>query len=120
LDYFQTFYTLCDILVEVYNKLLGGTKNLWSGQFTESVLKIDGKFKKIIALVTKEIDSLARNAIKEELLSIDPMMSSSSTGSGGSGSSGGVGSAPARSNTSSYSINSPGASANGNGDSWDE
>ncbi|CAH1763415.1 11152_t:CDS:2 [Entrophospora sp. SA101] len=63
LDYFQTFYTLCDILVEVYNKLL-----------------------KIVALITKEIDSLARNTLKEELKSIDPMIILSNLGGGGSNS----------------------------------
>ncbi|CAG8614056.1 3687_t:CDS:10, partial [Funneliformis caledonium] len=74
LDYFQTFYTLCDILVDVYNKLLEGTANTLTASFTESVLKVDGKFKKIIALVAKEIDTLARNTIKEELRPLDPMM----------------------------------------------
>ncbi|RIA81957.1 hypothetical protein C1645_836137 [Glomus cerebriforme] len=81
LDYFQTFYTLCDILVDVYNKLLAGTANMLTASFTESVIKVDGKFKKIIALVAKEIDTLARNTIKEELKSIDPMLISG----GGSG-----------------------------------
>ncbi|KAG9288197.1 hypothetical protein G9A89_020503 [Geosiphon pyriformis] len=75
LDYFQTFYTLCDILVEIYHKLLVGTANMWAGQFAENVLKADGKFKKIISLVTKEIDSLARNAVKEELSSVDSIIS---------------------------------------------
>ncbi|CAG8617096.1 7806_t:CDS:10 [Ambispora leptoticha] len=74
LDYFQTFYTLCDILVETYNKFLIDTTNLWSGPFIESVMKVDGKFKKIISMVAKEIDQLARNAIKEELRSVDPMI----------------------------------------------
>ncbi|CAG8499516.1 26322_t:CDS:2, partial [Racocetra persica] len=45
LDYFQTFYTLCDMLVEVYNKLLIGTSNMVAANFIESVLKADGKFK---------------------------------------------------------------------------
>ncbi|CAG8632932.1 4330_t:CDS:2, partial [Scutellospora calospora] len=45
LDYFQTFYTLCDMLVEVYNKLLIGTANMAATNFIESVLKVDGKFK---------------------------------------------------------------------------
>ncbi|CAI2174932.1 3225_t:CDS:2 [Funneliformis geosporum] len=74
LDYFQTFYTLCDILVDVYNKLLEGTATTLTASFTESVLKVDGKFKKIIALVAKEIDTLARNTIKEELRPMDPIM----------------------------------------------
>ncbi|CAG8436057.1 749_t:CDS:10 [Ambispora gerdemannii] len=78
LDYFQTFYTLCDILVEIYHKFLIDTANLWSGSFVESVTKVDGRFKKIISSVTKDIDQLARNAIKEELRSIDSMIMMSS------------------------------------------
>ncbi|CAG8543457.1 9567_t:CDS:2, partial [Paraglomus brasilianum] len=77
LDYFQAFYTLCDMLVEVYNKLLTGTSDIWIQPFTDSVLKIDGKFKvwsKIISSITKELDGLARNLIKNELQSTDPMI----------------------------------------------
>ncbi|CAG8509090.1 7410_t:CDS:2 [Acaulospora morrowiae] len=74
LDYFQTFYTLCDILVEVYNKLLVGTTSTITTSFTESVQKVDGKFKKIIALIAKEIDTLSRNTIKDELRVIDPII----------------------------------------------
>ncbi|RHZ76654.1 hypothetical protein Glove_194g22 [Diversispora epigaea] len=80
LDYFQAFYTLCDILVEVYNKLLAGTNNIMTTSFTESVLKVDGKFKKIIALVAKEIDTLSRNTIKDELRIIDPLIMMASYG----------------------------------------
>ncbi|CAG8448877.1 9465_t:CDS:2 [Dentiscutata heterogama] len=85
LDYFQTFYTLCDMLVEVYNKLLIGTNNIVAPNFIESVLKVDGKFKKIISQVSKEVDTLARNNLKEELRIIDPiiMMSPTNTTSGG-------------------------------------
>ncbi|CAG8445465.1 5687_t:CDS:2 [Dentiscutata erythropus] len=84
LDYFQTFYTLCDMLVEVYNKLLGAN-NIVATNFIESVLKVDGKFKKIISQVSKEVDTLARNNLKEELRIIDPiiMMSPTNTTSGG-------------------------------------
>ncbi|RIB07391.1 hypothetical protein C2G38_1937155, partial [Gigaspora rosea] len=79
LDYFQTFYTLCDMLVEVYNKLLIGTTNTVATNFIESVLKVDGKFKKIISQVSKEIDTLARNNLKEELRVIDPIVMMSPT-----------------------------------------
>ncbi|RGB37126.1 hypothetical protein C1646_622285 [Rhizophagus diaphanus] len=51
LDYFQTFYTLCDILVDVYNKLLVGTANVLTASFTESVIKVDGKFKVLILIL---------------------------------------------------------------------
>lgn len=72
LDYFQTFNTLCDILVEVYSKLLFGAQQC-SPTVLETVIKIDAKLKKILTLVTKELDSLARKAIKEELMALDPL-----------------------------------------------
>ncbi|RUS32147.1 hypothetical protein BC938DRAFT_476168 [Jimgerdemannia flammicorona] len=76
LDYIQTFFTLCDILCEVYHKLLMNTNGgVCTQPFCELVLKIDGRFKKIISLITKELDALARNAIREELETIDPLAS---------------------------------------------
>ncbi|OAD66277.1 hypothetical protein PHYBLDRAFT_175332 [Phycomyces blakesleeanus NRRL 1555(-)] len=74
LDYFETFFTLCDIMTEAYEKLLVNTDNsVCSQSYFELVLKCDAKFKKIVSLVTKELDALARNAIKEELKLIDPL-----------------------------------------------
>ncbi|KAI9254474.1 hypothetical protein BDA99DRAFT_518500 [Phascolomyces articulosus] len=75
LDYFETFYTLTDILVEAYQKLLIGSEGCNQAYF-ELVLKCDSKLKKIFTLVTKELDSVARNAIKEELKLIDPLSNS--------------------------------------------
>ncbi|KAI9492736.1 hypothetical protein BDB00DRAFT_765032 [Zychaea mexicana] len=75
LDYFETFYTLTDILVEAYQKLLIGSEGCNQAYF-ELVLKCDSKFKKIFTLVTKELDAVARNAIKEELKLIDPLSNS--------------------------------------------
>ncbi|RUP43741.1 hypothetical protein BC936DRAFT_136793 [Jimgerdemannia flammicorona] len=46
LDYIQTFFTLCDILCEVYHKLLMNTNGgVCTQPFCELVLKIDGRFK---------------------------------------------------------------------------
>ncbi|OZJ02184.1 hypothetical protein BZG36_04320 [Bifiguratus adelaidae] len=73
LDYLQTFFTLTDILVETYHKLLLGTQDVCNQAFCESVVKIDGKIKRIITLVTKELDSIARKSIKEQLELIDPL-----------------------------------------------
>ncbi|KAJ8659971.1 hypothetical protein O0I10_004197 [Lichtheimia ornata] len=75
LDYFETFYTLTDILVDAYQKLLEGSDGCTQAYF-ELVLKCDSKLKKIFALVTKELDGLARNAIKDELKLIDPLSQS--------------------------------------------
>ncbi|KAI9287362.1 hypothetical protein BC943DRAFT_358616 [Umbelopsis sp. AD052] len=77
LDYIQTFFTLFDLLAEAYHKLLVGTESLCTQSFCEQVLKCDSKLKKIVSMITKELDALARNAIKEELKLIDPLSSSS-------------------------------------------
>ncbi|KAI9470522.1 MAG: hypothetical protein EXX96DRAFT_584628 [Benjaminiella poitrasii] len=75
LDYLETFYTLIDTMAEAYYKLLVGTEGPNCTQpYFELVLKCDGKFKKIVAMVTKELDVLAREAIKDELNLIDPLV----------------------------------------------
>lgn len=79
MDYFETFFTLVDIIAEAYYKLLVGTEGpICTQAYFELVLKCDGKFKKIVNMVTKELDLLARNAIKEELKLIDPLCHSAS------------------------------------------
>ncbi|KAF7726771.1 hypothetical protein EC973_008459 [Apophysomyces ossiformis] len=74
LDYFETFFSFSDILVEAYQKMLVGVEGASCTQsYLELVLKCDGKIKKTISLITKELDGLARNAIKDELKLIDPL-----------------------------------------------
>ncbi|KAG0149753.1 hypothetical protein CROQUDRAFT_653319 [Cronartium quercuum f. sp. fusiforme G11] len=122
LDYFEVWITLCDILVEIYQKIIGflgnssikspaslnpptfnnlgaplppsrplsySTNMSGSGhsnggtnsdeslgpQAIEMINKIDGKLKKLIVAITKEIDGIARAAIREELVQLDPMLS---------------------------------------------
>ncbi|KAL9544894.1 hypothetical protein MBANPS3_007398 [Mucor bainieri] len=76
MDYFETFFTLIDIMAEAYYKLLVGTEGpICTQAYFELVLKCDGKFKKIVTMITKELDLLARNAIKDELKLIDPLCS---------------------------------------------
>ncbi|RCI04497.1 hypothetical protein CU098_008823 [Rhizopus stolonifer] len=74
MDYFETFFTLIDIMAEAYYKLLVGTEGpICTQAYFELVLKCDAKFKKIVTTITKELDVLARNAIKDELKLIDPL-----------------------------------------------
>ncbi|KAI8389425.1 hypothetical protein BD560DRAFT_381580 [Blakeslea trispora] len=74
MDYFETFFTLIDIMAEAYHKLLVGTEGpICTQSFFDMVLKCDAKFKKIVTMITKELDVLARSAIKEELRLIDPL-----------------------------------------------
>ncbi|CAO3576547.1 unnamed protein product [Absidia cylindrospora] len=74
LDYFEIFFTLCDVLTEIYHKFLTDMEGSQSTQsYFELALKSDGKLKKIFSMITKELDALARNAIKDELKLIDPL-----------------------------------------------
>ncbi|ORX44105.1 hypothetical protein DM01DRAFT_1340519, partial [Hesseltinella vesiculosa] len=72
LDYFEVLYTICDVLVETYHKFILDVDHTTPSYF-ELVLKCDSKFKKIFAMLSKELDLLARNAIKDELKLIDPL-----------------------------------------------
>ncbi|GAA6023040.1 hypothetical protein JCM11491_000371 [Sporobolomyces phaffii] len=80
LDYFQVLTTTCELLVEVYSKILhylggpsanssavGGGGGALSQGLAEVVLKVDSRLKKLISLLSKEIDGLARLAIRNEL-----------------------------------------------------
>ncbi|KAI8065911.1 hypothetical protein BC940DRAFT_275514 [Gongronella butleri] len=73
LDYFEVLFTLCDVLIETYHKFISQPDQQCTQPYFELVLKCDGKFKKLFAMMTKELDMLARNAIKDELKLIDPL-----------------------------------------------
>lgn len=136
MDFFQTFFTLCDMLSEIYYKMISflpkddGVKRTSSppnsasrhasGEFDrtgsisqtlstdpsgsgeaanttpttlnamtqELLLKADAKIKKTIQLQVKEIDGVARQMIKDELASLDPLLKE--LGMPGSGSKDGV------------------------------
>ncbi|KAG9225924.1 hypothetical protein CCMSSC00406_0006454 [Pleurotus cornucopiae] len=51
----------------------------WSQSLSDTILKIDGKFKKIITTLLKELDDLARSEIQDELASLDPLLRSGSS-----------------------------------------
>jgi len=46
----------------------------WTPALGELVLKVDGKFKKIMSTLLKDLDAFARNGIKDELSSLDPLL----------------------------------------------
>ncbi|KAF5386681.1 hypothetical protein D9615_001917 [Tricholomella constricta] len=58
----------------MYGGALGSPPPSWSATLGELVLKIDGKFKKITSTLLKELDAFARNGIKDELASLDPLL----------------------------------------------
>ncbi|KDR81854.1 hypothetical protein GALMADRAFT_221725 [Galerina marginata CBS 339.88] len=62
----------------------------WTNSLGDMVLKIDGKLKKIISALLKELDDLARAGIKDELSSLDPLLRNISIDGSGLGPSGQV------------------------------
>ncbi|KAK0225122.1 hypothetical protein EDD85DRAFT_856471 [Armillaria nabsnona] len=46
----------------------------WTPALGDMILKVDGKFKKMTSTLLKELDNLARNGIKDELASLDPLL----------------------------------------------
>ncbi|GAA6047675.1 hypothetical protein JCM3770_001621 [Rhodotorula araucariae] len=94
LDYFQVLITTCELLIETYAKIASylGPATTSAGLFPQPpgvgvgvaqrgsvglsqaladvVYKVDGRLKKLVTLLSKEIDTLARQAIKNELSAI--------------------------------------------------
>ncbi|KAH9978491.1 hypothetical protein BJV74DRAFT_135752 [Russula compacta] len=46
----------------------------WTPALGELVLKVDSRFKKIISMLLKDLDEFARNCVKDELASLDPLL----------------------------------------------
>jgi len=58
----------------VFGGAMGSPPPSWTPALAELVLKVDGKFKKITSTLLKELDAFARNGIKDELASLDPLL----------------------------------------------
>ncbi|THG94772.1 hypothetical protein EW026_g6759 [Hermanssonia centrifuga] len=58
----------------VYGGALGSPPPSWNSALGDAVKQIDGKLKKLIAPLLKELDGFARDGIKEELASLDPLL----------------------------------------------
>lgn len=72
-DFYETFATLCDVLIDVYTRLLGlvPTPRDCTGPVTEMFAKCDGKIRKlIIAEIVKEFETQSRQQAKQELANI--------------------------------------------------
>ncbi|KAF9377127.1 hypothetical protein CPB97_010389 [Podila verticillata] len=72
LDYIITFTSLCDMIAQTYEKL-GSSDQVWSLTNLEMFQKIDTRFKKILTTVSKELETLAREVMVEELNAMDPL-----------------------------------------------
>ncbi|KAI0082874.1 hypothetical protein K474DRAFT_1655058 [Panus rudis PR-1116 ss-1] len=58
----------------IYNGGLGSPPPSWNSAIGDSVRQIDGRLKKIIATLLKELDDCARRGIRDELASLDPLL----------------------------------------------
>ncbi|KAG2124518.1 hypothetical protein BD769DRAFT_1467442 [Suillus cothurnatus] len=57
-----------------YGCALGSPPPSWTPGMGDMLLKVDTKFKKITSALLKELDQVARNGIKDELTSLDPLL----------------------------------------------
>ncbi|KAJ2071929.1 hypothetical protein GGH13_003026 [Coemansia sp. S155-1] len=74
LDFLQVFDTFCQITVIMYTKLADSLLSIPITQAAfDSIAKIDSRFKKMLGVVTKELDELVKNAVTRELRLIDPL-----------------------------------------------
>ncbi|KAG0328877.1 hypothetical protein BGZ99_004189 [Dissophora globulifera] len=72
LDYVITFTSLCDMIAQVYEKLSMDDR-MWNMATIEMFQKIDNRFKKILAVVSKELETMARDVMLDELNAMDPL-----------------------------------------------
>ncbi|KAN0075440.1 hypothetical protein V8E55_011463 [Tylopilus felleus] len=57
-----------------YGAGLGSPPPSWTAGLGDTLLKVDAKFKKITSILLKELDTVARNGIKDELASLNPLL----------------------------------------------
>ncbi|KAJ2463087.1 hypothetical protein GGI02_005315 [Coemansia sp. RSA 2322] len=74
LDFLQVFDTFSQITVIMYTKMADSLLSIPITQAAfDSIAKIDSRFKKMLGVVTKELDELVKNAVTRELRLIDPL-----------------------------------------------
>ncbi|KAF9437773.1 hypothetical protein BGZ76_011159 [Entomortierella beljakovae] len=76
LDFVITFASLCDMIAQAYEKL-GTEDRAWTLTNMEMFQKIDNRFKKILTVVSKELEIMAREVMVDELNAMDPLGTSS-------------------------------------------
>ncbi|ROT35487.1 hypothetical protein SODALDRAFT_283601 [Sodiomyces alkalinus F11] len=71
-DYFETFATLCDVLVDTYTKLLNlmPSPAVATAPVAELFAKVDGRMRKIIHGTIKEFEEQSRSHMKTEIANI--------------------------------------------------
>jgi hypothetical protein len=72
-DFFETFATLCDVLIDCYTRLLNllSSPSQCTGPVAELFTKADSKVRKIIVqAVVKEFEDSSRNGLKTEVANV--------------------------------------------------
>ncbi|KAJ3181124.1 hypothetical protein HDU85_003829 [Gaertneriomyces sp. JEL0708] len=67
MDYIQTALAFFDVLAAAYGRFIENQELCRSQTFSETVMKIDHKMRKIISMVVKELDTIAKSRLNEEL-----------------------------------------------------
>ncbi|TPX72781.1 hypothetical protein SpCBS45565_g00094 [Spizellomyces sp. 'palustris'] len=67
IDHVPTVLGLFEVLTLAYSKFAENSEACRNQSFIDAVMKIDGKIKKIIGVVMKDLDFVAKNRVKEEL-----------------------------------------------------
>ncbi|CRK47059.1 hypothetical protein BN1723_007317 [Verticillium longisporum] len=81
-DYFETFATLCDVLIDTYTKLLSlmPTPAVATAPVGELFSKVDGRVRKIIVQgAVKEFEDQSRAHAKTEMANISPSIGTQAT-----------------------------------------
>ncbi|CUS13479.1 unnamed protein product [Tuber aestivum] len=69
-DYYETFATLCDVLIDAYSRVLSlvSTPAACAHGVGEAFLKADGKVRRVVVTgVTQEFEDACRKAVKQEI-----------------------------------------------------
>lgn len=72
-DFFETFATLCDVLIDVYTRLLSlvPTPRECNAAVAEQFTKADSRVRKIIVQgVVKEFEDTSRNGVRTEVANV--------------------------------------------------
>ncbi|KAJ3048166.1 hypothetical protein HK097_010812 [Rhizophlyctis rosea] len=67
IDYAETVHTLCEVLIQAYQKLSEYTEGPRHQAYAEGVMKLDLKVKKTINSILKEVDGVSKNLLDQEL-----------------------------------------------------
>ncbi|KAI8838351.1 hypothetical protein BC829DRAFT_447439 [Chytridium lagenaria] len=63
-DFIQSLFAFCDVMIAAYSKFLDNSEDVCNNAFVEAILRIDVRVKKILILILKGLDELARSTAR--------------------------------------------------------